>query len=97
MDFAYTLQFAFEYGPKSLRHFSKYAKRFVNITIGTMQLGFCIFFLVFIGTFWNMFCVLYFRLVGLCIDMSLSNLGNLSPHNPRFFQEKTFNKWLNLA
>ena len=50
MDYGYTLQFAFEFGPEKLRYFSKYAKRFVNVTIGTMQMGFCMVFLVFIGT-----------------------------------------------
>ena len=49
MDYAYTLQFAFEYGPKRLRFLSKYAKKFVNVTIGTMQMAFCMVYLVFIG------------------------------------------------
>ena len=49
MDYGYTLQFAFEYGPQRLRFLSKYAKKFMNITISTMQLGFCMVFLVFIG------------------------------------------------
>ena len=49
MDYGYTLQIAFEYGPKKTQFLSKYAKKFVNITIGAMQLAFCMVYLVFIG------------------------------------------------
>ena len=58
MDYAYTLQFSFEFGPKKLQFLSKYAKKFVNITIGTMQLGFCMVYLVFIGKI--IFLLFYF-------------------------------------
>ena len=49
MDYGYTLQFAFEFGPKRVQFLSKYAKKFVNITIGSMQIAFCIVYLMFIG------------------------------------------------
>ena len=51
MDYACTLQFSLLHGPKRLQFLSKYANKFINITIGTMQLGFCMAYLVFIGEY----------------------------------------------
>ena len=61
MDYACTLQFSLLHGPKRLQFLSKYANKFINITIGTMQLGFCMAYLVFIGEFISNACCLFLR------------------------------------